>query len=134
MRIAVDTNILVRSAVQDDPKQAGISDHILREASLLAVSLSVMCEFVWVIQSRYSFSNTETQLAIEALLDIPTVHTNRAAVEAGLRLMILGGDFSDGVHAYEGRRLGGDTFISFDKKAVRLLSRQGYDALTPDRS
>ncbi len=30
-----------------------------------------------------------------------------------------GGDFADGVIAYEGRWLGGETFVSFDRKAAR---------------
>ncbi len=42
------------------------------------------------------------------------------------RLAVLeaGGDFSDGVIAYEGAWLDGETFVSFDKQAVTLLSRQ----------
>ena len=33
--------------------------------------------------------------------------------------------FADGVIAYEGNWLGGETFVSFDKKAVALLTAQG---------
>ena len=36
--------------------------------------------------------------------------------------------FADGLIAYEGKWLGGDTFVSFDKKAVPLLSGQGEAA------
>jgi len=50
---------------------------------------------------------------------------NRPAVEAGLALLEAGGDFADGVMAYEGTWLGGETFISFDKQAVELLAEQG---------
>jgi len=39
-------------------------------------------------------------------------------------LLEAGGDFADGVIAYEGRWLGGETFVSFDKEAVALLSAQ----------
>jgi predicted nucleic-acid-binding protein len=39
-----------------------------------------------------------------------------------------GGDFADGAIAYEGSWLGADTFISFDKKAVRLMEAQGKSA------
>ena len=39
-----------------------------------------------------------------------------------------GGDFADGVIAYEGNWLGADTFVSFDKKAVRLMEAQGVSA------
>jgi predicted nucleic-acid-binding protein len=42
-----------------------------------------------------------------------------------LAVLAVGGDFADGVIAYEGNWLGGETFVSFDKKAVTLLSELG---------
>lgn len=42
-----------------------------------------------------------------------------------------GGDFADAVIAHEVRRLGGETFVSFDQKAVRLLATQGQAARMP---
>lgn len=41
---------------------------------------------------------------------------NRSAVEAGLAVLEAGGDFADGIIAYEGNWLGGETFVSFDKR------------------
>jgi len=48
--------------------------------------------------------------------------------EAGLSAFEAGGDCADGIIAYEGNWLGGETFVSFDKKAVALLSAQGQSA------
>jgi predicted nucleic-acid-binding protein len=42
--------------------------------------------------------------------------------------MNAGADFADGVIAYEGRWLGGETFVSFDKKAVAAIAEQGMKA------
>ena len=56
------------------------------------------------------------------------VAVNRPAAEAGLALLDTGGDFADGVIAYEGNWLGADTFVSFDKRAVKLLEAQGGSA------
>ena len=53
---------------------------------------------------------------------------NRPAAEVGLALLEAGGDFADGVMAYEGHWLGGEAFASFDKRAVELLSAQGQSA------
>ena len=53
---------------------------------------------------------------------------NRPAAEAGLAMLDAGGDFADGVIAYEGSWLGGDTFTSFDRKAVKLIQAQGESA------
>jgi hypothetical protein len=63
-----------------------------------------------------------------ALLAAANVKVNRPAVEAGLAVLEAGGDFADGVIAYEGAWLGGETFVSFDKKAVTLLMDQGHSA------
>jgi predicted nucleic-acid-binding protein len=49
----------------------------------------------------------------------------RSAVEAGLALLASGCDFADGVIAYEGRWLGAETFVSLDKKAVKLIETNG---------
>ena len=49
-------------------------------------------------------------------------------MDAGLAVLNAGGDFADGLIAYEGKWLGGETFVSFDKQAVALISKQGYAA------
>lgn len=49
VKIAVDTNVLVRAAVQDNPHQARRAEKGLRDAALVAVSLPVLCEFLWVM-------------------------------------------------------------------------------------
>jgi predicted nucleic-acid-binding protein len=45
-----------------------------------------------------------------------------------LAVLDKGGDFADGAIAYEGRWLGGEEFVSFDKEAVSLLQSQGKRA------
>jgi predicted nucleic-acid-binding protein len=125
MRIAVDTNVLVRAVVQDDIAQARISAKLLVEAELIAVTLPCLCEFVWVLTSVYKFSVLEVSDAVRALASASNVQVNKLAVEAGLKVFEAGGDFADGIIAYEGLWLGAETFVSFDKKAVKLLSKQG---------
>jgi predicted nucleic-acid-binding protein len=58
-------------------------------------------------------------------MDSANVVVNRPAVEAGLAVLRAGGDFADGLIAYEGEWLGGETFVSFDKKAVAVIAKQG---------
>lgn len=129
MRVAVDTNVLVRAAVRDDPAQTGIAAKVLIDAELIAVTLPCLCEFVWVLLRVYSLQPTDAAAAIRALLAAANVEVNRPAVEAGLSVLEAGGDFADGVIAYEGNWLGGETFVSFDKKAASLLLAQGQSVL-----
>jgi predicted nucleic-acid-binding protein len=90
--------------------------------------LSALCEFVWVLRRVYGFKAAEVADTIRSLTSAANVETNRPAVEAGLAMLDAGGDFADGVIAYEGRWLGAETFVSFDKKAVEMLKAQGVSA------
>ena len=128
MRISVDTNVLVRAVVQDDPEQGKAAADVLRSASFIAVPLPALCEFVWVLLRVYKFSGDDVSAALEALMRLKNLAANRPAVEAGLAMLKAGGDFADGVIAFEGRWLGGATFVSFDRKAVLLAQQQGLDA------
>jgi predicted nucleic-acid-binding protein len=124
MKAVVDTNILIRAVVQDDKEQAEAAARLLRNAEVVAVSLACLCEFVWVLRRVYNFGREEIFAAVDALLQARNVVVNRPAAEAGLAILRAGGDFADGVIDWEGRWLGGETFVSFDKKAVSLIADQ----------
>ena len=128
MRVTVDTNVLVRALVGDDLAQSKAAAKLLTEAELIAIALPCLCELVWVLRKVYGLALSDAAAAIRALLVAANVEMNRPAVEAGLAALDAGGDFADGVIAYEGQWLGGDTFVSFDKKAVSLLKKQGQQA------
>lgn len=128
MKVVVDTNVLVRAAVQDDAAQARIAAKVLTDAEVIAVALPCLCEFVWVLRKVYDLQTEDVAAAIRALLAAANVQVNRPAVEAGLALLEANGDFADGVIAYEGTWLGGETFVSFDKQAIALLTSVGQPA------
>lgn len=128
MRVSVDTHVLVRAAVGDDPAQAQKAIQVLSEAELIAVAMPCLCELVWVLLRVYGLQASDAAAAIRALLAANNVEVNRPAAEAGLAVLEAGGDFADGVIAYEGHWLGAETFVSFDKKAVALLAAQGQSA------
>lgn len=128
MKIAVDTNVLVRAVMRDDAKQAAVAAKALRDADLIAVALPCLCELVWVLRKVYKLEASDAASAVRALMAAANVEMNRPAVELGLSVLEAGGDFADGVIAYEGRWLGGETFVSFDNQAVALLTAQGQAA------
>jgi len=128
MRVSVDTNVLVRAAVGDDPAQAQKAIQVLSEAEMVAVAMPCLCELVWVLLRVYGLKASDAAAAIRALLAANNVEVNRPAAEVGLAVLEAGGDFADGVIAYEGHWLGAETFVSFDKKAVALLAAQGQSA------
>lgn len=128
MKIVVDTNVLLRDALHDDPRQARMAAKALESAELVTIPVAVLCEFVWVLRQGYKKSAEEIADAIRRLMRSASVTANRPAVEAGLELLEQGGDFADGVIAYEGYWLGAEEFVSFDKQAVSLLRSQGRRA------
>jgi predicted nucleic-acid-binding protein len=129
VRITLDTNVFVRVVVGDDPAQSRSAQAALKEADLIAVTTPMLCECVWVLTRGYRLPSNEIANAIRSLIASSAVEANRPAIEAGLAAMDSGGDFADGVIAFEGASLGGDTFASFDKEAVTLLKKQGQAAI-----
>jgi len=128
MKITADTNVLVRLFTADDPEQASVAADILEQADIVAISLQSLCELVWVLDRAYKTTRSDIAAAIRQLLATRNLVVNRPAVDAGLAVFEAGGDFADGVIAYDGSFLGGETFVSFDKKAVRILMEQGRSA------
>ena len=128
MKVAVDTNVLVRAVVRDDKAQAKAAVKVLRDAKLIAIAVPCLCEFVWVLRRVYDFQPADVATAIRALLAAANVEMNRPAVEAGLAVLDAGGDFADGAIAFEGEWLGAEELVSFDKKAIAVLKAQGKSA------
>lgn len=129
MKIVADTNLLVRLLVQDDKEQGEIAAMIFKEAELIAVSTTSLCELVWVLCGTYGFDRNDAATALRMLANTDKVETNKLAIEAGLAVMENGGDFADGVIAHEGNWLGGEVFVSFDKRAVSILKAAGNNAV-----
>lgn len=128
MNLTADTNVLVRAITGDDPKQSKAAQQALERADLVALTTPTLCELVWVLSQGYKIGPAEIAGVIRGLMGSANVAAHRPAVKAGLALLEAGGDFADGAIALEGRRLGGETFVSFDKKAVKLLAARGQDA------
>ena len=128
MKITTDTNILVRAVTGDHVEQIKAAKAALERAELVAISISALCELVWALSQGYKHSSTDIAEAIRRLINGSNAVVNRPAAEAGLSMLDAGGDFADGVIAYEGSWLGADTFVSFDKRAVRLMETQGKSA------
>jgi predicted nucleic-acid-binding protein len=125
MKITADTNLLVRAITGDNDRQSKAAQAELANADVIALALPALCELVWVLSQGYRIPSGEIAEAIGRLMNGTNVVMNRPAAEAGLALLVAGGDFADGVIAYEGRWLGAETFVTFDKKAAKLIEAQG---------
>lgn len=127
MKITADTNILVRALTEDHVEQGKAAQIALAKAELVTLTMPTLCELVWVLRSC-NIPSRDIAATIRGLVNAANVVVNRQAADAGLAQLDAGGDFADGVIAYEGNWLGAETFLSFDRTAVKLMEAQGLSA------
>lgn len=127
MKITADTNLLVRALTEDHAAQSKAAQQILNRAEMVALTIPTLCELVWVLRS-YKIRPNDISGTIRKLLDAAKIVADRQAAEAGLAQLDAGGDFADGVIAYEGNWLGAETFVSFDRAAIKLMKARGLSA------
>lgn len=96
--IAVDTNILLRVIVGDDPKQQAIAQDLI-DAHEIYVSLTVIMETEWVLRSRYGFKRGQIAEALRSIFVAGAFVVERHdRVEWALERYELSGNFADLIH------------------------------------
>lgn len=131
MKVSVDTNVLIRLVVKDDVVQTPAAERVFSEADRIAIGISCLCEFAWVLSRTYGYAATDIADAMTSLLRVKAVTVDRVAVEAGLDVLEAGGDFADGVIAFEGNVLGGEVHMTFDRQARKKLMKLQVAAREP---
>lgn len=132
-RVGIDTNILLRMVIDDDPAQKEkvkrfISE--LDEDDLLIVSLPVLLETAWVLESLYGYAKNAVLDFLQAILERREVEVPDYEV-VGNAIDICRGsnlDFSDAVIAEMNRLSGCEKTYTFDVKAAREIP--GMELLT----
>jgi predicted nucleic-acid-binding protein len=129
--IGLDTNILVRLLIEDDPDQTRLAHRLVRNAvaeELCYVSDVALCELEWVLVSCYDASRDEVALAYQKLLDLPgflfeAPATVRLTLE---RFRASRVEFSDLLLGARGREKGVRTTYTFEKA---LSKQDGFTRL-----
>ena len=115
MRIAADTNVVVRYLVWDDPAQAETAACAIEQAEAVVLSIVVLCEIVWVLRRAYRHSAAEVAAVLQRLIESRTVEVDRPLADAGLAMLAAGGDFADGVILAEAGRARCAHLVTFDQ-------------------
>lgn len=122
---AVDTNVLVRLLVNDDPGQAEAAQRAM-SAELAFVPKTVVIELEWVLRSAYGQARSEIASAIEGLLAAAgIVVEDSAAVERAVAWFKRGIDFADALHLASSGHV--DAFVTFDAVLRRRAAAIGVD-------
>jgi predicted nucleic-acid-binding protein len=117
--------------MEDDPWQSERAKNELLAADVIALSVTALSELAWVLSSGYKIARSDIASVIRDLTKSGRAHTNWNAVQAGLIALENGGDFADAVIETEGHQLGGDVFVSFDRRAIKNSVREGRSARVP---
>ncbi|MEW6560271.1 MAG: type II toxin-antitoxin system VapC family toxin [Pseudomonadota bacterium] len=122
----IDTNVLVRYILTDDPVQAPMAQATVRQAAAsgepVLVSLLTILETEWVLRSAARVSKPALIGVFKGLLECGDVLIeNENALEQALVYYEDDlADFADCLMAARYRQLGCSTMLTFDAKAARL--------------
>ncbi len=124
--ISLDTNVLLRIIVRDDPRQRETASALL--LSTVFIPDTVLLETAWVLANTYRIDRQHLADALLGILDAPTVTVNdeNAIRWALTRYASVKSDIADLFHLAQAQRT--DRFVTFDRK---LAAQAGSDTPTP---
>lgn len=122
--IGLDTNVVVRYVVQDEPQQAAHATRLVESLSSdepAYVSVVVLVETVWVLESCYAADGGQIAQVVETLLRTDVVRVARADVvwRALRQFKADHGDFADVLIAELGKAAGCEMVYTFDRDAAK---------------
>jgi predicted nucleic-acid-binding protein len=123
--IGLDTNILVRYITQDDPRQAALANRLLEERLSPEmpgfVSLAVLVELVWVLESGYESGRVEIASVLDRLLRAKPLVVERTDVASQAARLYAAGkaDFADCIIERTGHANACEHTLTFDRRAAK---------------
>jgi predicted nucleic-acid-binding protein len=124
--IGLDTNLLVRLVVGDDPQQtrrakAFVDRHCTPETPGY-INCIVLAELVWVLRASYDYTRSQIAAVVESLLvGADRMVEHPGAVQASLDDYKAGRlDFADALIGRVNKIDGCEATATFDRKAARL--------------
>lgn len=127
--IGIDTNVLIRFFVQDDPAQFRRAKNVLQALTPERpgwISTANIMEIEWVLRSRYGYSRADVARILSDLLSLPSL-----AVEQHETMMhslefyrASKADFGECLIAASAHAAGCTKIVTFDKIAARDLGME----------
>lgn len=124
--IGLDTNVLVRYIVRDDPAQTALADHCIEYTCSREepgyISHLVLAELIWVLECGYGYPRPMLGEVLVTLLSSEEIRIQDAPlIRLALGAFLAGAaDFADCLIGALHRRAECETTVTFDKKAARL--------------
>jgi predicted nucleic-acid-binding protein len=122
--IGLDSNILVRILVRDDERQTALAERLISGAgpSGAYVSLIVLVETVWVLESVYGLRREEIAQALDRVTATAELEIeSREVATAALSVYVASSaDFADALIGEVDRAAGCTATATFDRRAAKL--------------
>lgn len=123
--IALDTNVLVRYFVEDDPVQTPAAQELVKGLTPRHrgfISREVAIEVVWVLDRTYGFSSAQIEAALMRLIatDSLEVEVSQDVAQAAAGYARGEADFADLMILAAAKRAGAGPLYTFDRKLARL--------------
>lgn len=124
--IGIDTNILVRFFIQDDPIQFEMSrKFLMMECSSSRpglVNTVVLCELIWTLKRVYGLKKPQLIYIIEQMLEVKQLSLEKSdLIRKALEVFRKSkADFSDCLVGLLNQKAGCDRSETFDKSASKL--------------
>ena len=116
---AVDTNIVVRLIVRDDPAQVTAAEGLLPDG--IFILSTVLLEAEWVLRSRYRLDAAAISDGFERLFGLAEVELENAqAVADAIAAYRAGAEFADALHVAQSASR---PFATFDKRLAQRFSK-----------
>lgn len=120
--IAIDTNVLVRLLVDDEPEQSRRARRLFERDSIW-IGSTVLLETAWVLEAVYERTQDEITASLRAVLGLPNVITETpTAIASALDAVDTGLDFADALHVFCASPEV-EAFVTFDRRLHRRAAR-----------
>ena len=127
---ALDTNVLVRYIVQDDPAQLASAKRLISrcvaDGATLFVPVTVVLELEWLLRSSFEFGKDDVLMTLSSLFSAAELaFESERALEVALQLFRKGSaDFADCIHVALATQAGEQPLWTFDKSAAKVSGAQ----------
>lgn len=124
--IGLDTNVLVRHLIQDEPRQSRLASTFIKNRCSREepgfINRVVLCELVWVLESSYGYERSQIAVTLEKILQTHQFQVeDPQAAWTALRLYAeRNADFADSYIGETNIAAGCAKTLTFGKRAAKL--------------
>lgn len=125
-RIGIDTNVLLRLLVNDDPEQRAAAMKFGSKLNIDyvgVVSLISLVEMDWALRTQYRYGRKQSTEAIGKIIRIRGVEIEYHDVVVGALRLVEGNnaDFADALIGCRLAEMGCETIVSFNRRAAKSV-------------